>query len=107
MDKTKGTQFYNKCKITIVVNTSLEQTEFGGMNFAGLLDNSYLHTQVYPLILEKIRNIIIDNMARPKEVLVIIDENGEAVEQAFDDTETISIYEMMRETLIYLTNINC
>jgi exportin-1 len=59
------------------------------------------------MILEKIRNIIIDNMARPKEVLVIIDENGEAVEQAFDDTETISIYEMMRETLIYLTNINC
>jgi hypothetical protein len=35
---------------------------------------------VYPVILEKIRNIIIDNMARPKEVLVIIDENGEAVE---------------------------
>lgn len=45
-------------------------------------------------------------MAKPKEVLVVIDENGEAVEEVFDDTETISIYESMRETLIYLTNID-
>jgi exportin-1 len=45
-------------------------------------------------------------MAKPKEVLVVIDENGEAVEEHFDDTETISIYEQMKETLIYLTNIN-
>lgn len=45
-------------------------------------------------------------MAKPKEVLVVIDEDGEAVEEVFDDTETISIYETMRETLIYLTNID-
>lgn len=45
-------------------------------------------------------------MAKPKEVLVVIDENGEAVEEVFDDTETITIYETMRETLIYLTNID-
>ena len=49
---------------------------------------------------------MIDLMAKPKEVLVVIDENGEAVEEVFDDTETISIYETMRETLIYLTNID-
>ena len=50
--------------------------------------------------------IMIDQMAKPKEVLVVIDENGEAVEEVFDDTETITIYETMRETLIYLTNID-
>jgi hypothetical protein len=44
MDKTKGTQFYNKCKLTILVNSCIEQTDYGGMNFAGLLDNSFLHT---------------------------------------------------------------
>lgn len=79
MDKTKGAQYYSKCKITIVIKTKIE-AQFGGMNFAGLMDNSFMHTQVYPLILETIRNIMIDNMARPKEVLVIIDENGEVVE---------------------------
>jgi hypothetical protein len=49
---------------------------------------------------------MIDFMAKPKEVLVVIDENGEAVEEHFDDTETITIYELMKETLIYLTNYN-
>lgn len=45
-------------------------------------------------------------MVKPKEVLIVIDENGEAVEEVFDDTETISVYETMRETLVYLTNID-
>jgi exportin-1 len=79
---------------------------FGGMNFNSLLSNSFMHFQVYPQILEQVRMIMIDQMAKPKEVLVVIDENGEAVEEVFDDTETITIYETMRETLIYLTNID-
>lgn len=45
-------------------------------------------------------------MVKPKEVLIVIDENGEAVEEVFDDTEIISVYETMRETLVYLTNID-
>lgn len=50
--------------------------------------------------------MMVDFMVKPKEVLIIIDENGEAVEEACDDTETISLYETMRETLVYLTNID-
>lgn len=76
------------------------------MNFNNILANSFMHSQVYPAILEHVRLIMIDQMAKPKEVLVVIDENGEAVEEVFDDTETITIYESMRETLIYLTNID-
>lgn len=49
---------------------------------------------------------MIDTMAKPKEVLVVIDENGEAVEVNFDDVENIHIYERMREVLICLTNID-
>ena len=78
-----------------------------GMNLNSLLNNSFMHNQVYPPILEQVRLMAIDYMAKPKEVLVVTDENGEAVEEVFDDTETISIYETMRETLIYLTNIDC
>lgn len=77
------------------------------MNLNNLLNNSFMHNQIYPPILEQVRMICIDYMAKPKEVLVVTDENGEAVEEVFDDTETISIYETMRETLIYLTNIDC
>lgn len=89
--KTKGNQYFDN---------------FAGMNFGTLLNNSFMHYQVYPQILESIRLLMIDNMAKPKEVLVVIDENGEAVEEVFEDTEVISIYDTMRETLIYLTNID-
>lgn len=91
MMKTRGNQYFDNV---------------GGMNFGVLLNNSFMHYQVYPKIMEQVREIMIDQMAKPKEVLVVIDENGEAVEEHFDDTETISIYESMRETLIYLTNID-
>jgi len=49
---------------------------------------------------------MVDFMVKPKEVLIVIDENGEAIEEVFDDTEIISVYETMRETLVYLTNID-
>lgn len=49
---------------------------------------------------------MVDFMVKPKEVLIVIDDNGEAVEEVFDDTEIISVYETMRETLVYLTNID-
>ena len=45
-------------------------------------------------------------MAKPKEVLVVQDEDGEAVEQHLLDVETLWIYEQMRETLIFMTNID-
>lgn len=53
-----------------------------------------------------LRESLIDTMAKPKEVLVVIDENDEAVEEIIDDVETIHIYECMRETLVCLTNID-
>ena len=67
---------------------------------------SYMHGQIYPGILHDLRESLIDTMAKPKEVLVVIDENGEAVEEHYDDVETIHIYELMRETLVFITNID-
>ena len=65
-----------------------------------------MSSSVYPMILADVEQIMVDFMVKPKEVLVVIDENGEAVEEVFDDTETISVYETMRETLVYLTNVD-
>lgn len=50
-----------------------------------LLNASFLHANIYPKILEDLRVTMIDNMAKPNEVLVVIDENGDAVEEVFDD----------------------
>jgi hypothetical protein len=45
-----------------------------------------------------------DFMAKPKEVLISTDEDGEIIENDNLDTEDVALYENMRETLIYLTN---
>ena len=76
-----------------------------------LLNCSQMHARIYPEILSEVREAYLDLMAKPKEVLVVIDENspgenGEAVEQNDVDVETLYIYEQMRETLILLTNID-
>ena len=47
-----------------------------------------------------------DYMAKPKEVLLTIDENGDVEEEYEIDTENIALYENMRETLIFLANSN-
>lgn len=61
---------------------------------------------MYPEILRLLRTTLIDNMAKPNEVLVTINDEGEVEEEHFEDTETIFVYERMRETLIYLTNLD-
>lgn len=65
-----------------------------------------MSTHVLPEIFSNVEQVMVDFMVKPKEVLVVVNEDGEAVEEVFDDTETISLYETMRETLVYLTNID-
>ncbi|CAM9899581.1 unnamed protein product [Phaeothamnion confervicola] len=45
-------------------------------------------------------------MAKPEEVLVVEDENGEVVRETTKDTEAIAQYKTMRETLVYLTHLD-
>ena len=54
---------------------------------------SQLHLQLYPEILNEVRELHIDEMAKPKEVLIQIDENGDVEEEFYEDTENLAIYE--------------
>jgi exportin-1 len=49
---------------------------------------------------------MVEFMAKPNEVLISINEDGEIEEERFEDVENVYLYERMRETLIYLTNID-
>ena len=87
------------------------QQSINGLNFGTttqdqILNGSFMHSQVYPSILGELRGTLIDTMVKPKEVLVEVDEHGEAVEVNIVDVETIHIYELMRETMVCLTNYN-
>lgn len=51
------------------------------------------------------RKLLFDFMAKPDEVLITIDEDGEVEEEHFEDVES-QLYEKMRETLIQMTHID-
>ncbi|KAK0089721.1 hypothetical protein PV325_005868 [Microctonus aethiopoides] len=60
----------------------------------------------YCQVLTKVRYIMISRMAKPEEVLVVENENGEVVREFMKDTDSINLYKNMRETLVYLTHLD-
>ena len=62
---------------------------------------------IYEPILSKLRYIIIGRMAKPEEVLVVENEQGEVVREFMKDTDSIQLYKNMREALVFLTNLDC
>lgn len=45
-------------------------------------------------------------MAKPEEVLVVVDENGNAVEELVCDSETVALYNTQKECLCQITQID-
>lgn len=65
-----------------------------------------LWNAIYREAINEAKNLLIPKMAKPTEVLVSVDEYGSTIRETVQDTETVALYELMRETLIYLTNID-
>ncbi|KAF8051123.1 hypothetical protein N665_1793s0009 [Sinapis alba] len=53
--------------------------------------------------ISKLRGLMITRMAKPEEVLIVEDENGNIVRETMKDSDVLVQYRIMRETLIYLT----
>eukprot|EP00566_Odontella_aurita_P002334 CAMPEP_0113600474 /NCGR_PEP_ID=MMETSP0015_2-20120614/42722_1 /TAXON_ID=2838 /ORGANISM="Odontella" /LENGTH=1086 /DNA_ID=CAMNT_0000508725 /DNA_START=303 /DNA_END=3563 /DNA_ORIENTATION=- /assembly_acc=CAM_ASM_000160 len=62
---------------------------------------------MYGPVLTGVRQVMISNMAKPEEVLIVEDENGDIVRETTKDTDVIAQYKTMRETLVFLTHLNC
>ena len=60
---------------------------------------------LYNGILSKLRGLMIARMAKPEEVIVVEDENGNIVRETMKDTDTLARYKTMHETLVYLSNL--
>lgn len=67
---------------------------------------SHLDSSLYPRILSTLRCIMIARMAKPEEVLVVENDQGEVVREFMKDTDSITLYRNMRETLVYLTHLD-
>lgn len=60
----------------------------------------------YEQVLSKLRLVIIENMVRPEEVLIVENDEGEIVREFVRESDTIQLYTLMREVLVYLTHLN-
>lgn len=61
---------------------------------------------LYNSVLHKVRRVMISRMAKPEEVLVVENDQGEVVREFMKDTDSINMYKNMRETLVYLTHLD-
>ncbi|XP_022744970.1 protein EXPORTIN 1A-like isoform X1 [Durio zibethinus] len=62
--------------------------------------------QLYAGIMSKLRMLMICRMAKPEEVLIVEDENGNIVRETMKDNDVLVQYKIMRETLIYLSHLD-
>ncbi|XP_043695175.1 protein EXPORTIN 1A [Telopea speciosissima] len=62
--------------------------------------------QMYAPPMSKLRMLMICRMAKPEEVLIVEDENGNIVRETMKDNDVLVQYKIMRETLIYLSHLD-
>ncbi|CAI0559661.1 unnamed protein product [Linum tenue] len=62
--------------------------------------------QLYAGTMSKLRMLMICRMAKPEEVLIVEDENGNIVRETLKDNDVLVQYKIMRETLIYLSHLD-
>lgn len=62
--------------------------------------------QLYAGPMSKLRLLMISRMAKPEEVLIVEDENGNIVRETMKDNDVLVQYKIMRETLIYLSHLD-
>lgn len=62
--------------------------------------------QLYAGPMSKLRMLMICRMAKPEEVLIVEDENGNIVRETMKDNDVLVQYKIMKETLIYLSHLD-
>ncbi|AOA61915.1 Karyopherin transporter [Komagataella phaffii CBS 7435] len=78
----------------------------GGAPDPELLNQFPLRKHLYNKILSELRVVMIDNMVKPEEVLIVENDEGEIVREFVKESDTIQLYQSMREVLVYLTHLD-
>lgn len=78
----------------------------GGAPNPEFLKKFPLKKHIYENICSQLRWVIIENMVRPEEVLIVENDEGEIVREFVKESDTIQLYKTEREILVYLTHLN-
>ncbi|CDR36929.1 CYFA0S01e05644g1_1 [Cyberlindnera fabianii] len=85
---------------------ALSSTSAGGAPNPELLAKFPLRKHIYSEILSQLRLVVIETMAKPEEVLVVQNDEGEIVREFVKESDTIILYKTMREVLVFLTHLD-
>ena len=91
--------------IQLSVGSQAISTGSGALN-PEYLKRFPLKKHIYEEICSQLRLVIIENMVRPEEVLVVENDEGEIVREFVKESDTIQLYKSEREVLVYLTHLN-
>lgn len=61
---------------------------------------------IYTEVLSNLRLVMVERMAKPEEVLIVENDEGEIVREFLKEIDTIVLYKSMREVLVYLTHLD-
>lgn len=78
----------------------------GGAPHPSMLANYPLRKHKYSVVLSNLRLVMIENMVRPEEVLIVENDEGEIVREFVKESDTIQLYKTTRECLVYLTHLD-
>ncbi|KAF2161553.1 hypothetical protein M409DRAFT_69661 [Zasmidium cellare ATCC 36951] len=87
------------------MNPLLNMQNGGAIN-PSLMANYPLRKHKYTDVLSNLRQVMIEKMAKPEEVLVVENDEGEIVREFVKESDTIQLYKTTRECLVFLTHLD-
>jgi exportin-1 len=89
-----------------LINMGVGGLPGGGAPHPNVLANYPLRKHKYSEILSNLRQVMIEKMVRPEEVLIVENDEGEIVREFVKESDTIQLYKTTRECLVYLTHLD-
>lgn len=89
-----------------LINMGVSGLSNGGAPHPNVLANYPLRKHKYNEVLSNLRQVMIEKMVRPEEVLIVENEEGEIVREFVKESDTIQLYKTSRECLVYLTHLD-
>ncbi|MCJ1308336.1 Karyopherin transporter [Agyrium rufum] len=89
-----------------LINMGISGLSNGGAPNPQILANYPLRKHKYHEVLTNLRQVMIEKMAKPEEVLIVENDEGEVVREFVKESDTVQLYKTMRECLVYLTHLD-
>lgn len=92
--------------INPLINMGVSGLPGEGARHPNVLANYPLRKHKYNTVLSNLRQVTIEKMVRPEEVLIVENDEGEIVREFVKESDTIQLYKTTRECLVYLTHLD-